>query len=235
MREPETPAPATAPPAAPKESNLRQLVDFGGLLAFGLAFLVFRLRGLEGDAALVNATWFLVAGSAVGVAVGLIVEKRLALLPLIVGGFALVFGLLTLLTGDGLWVKLKVTILNASLTVALLGGLAMGKQPLKALLGSVIPINDRAWRILTVRYGLFFAAVAVTNELVRSEALVAWAAERIGRSDVDPADVWVSFRGVLWIASSVFGLSQIPLILRNLTSTDKPVDPMAPAEPDRAP
>ena len=47
--------------------------------------------------------------------------------------------------------------------------------------------------------------------------------------------MWVSFRGVLWIASSVFGLSQIPLILRNLVSTDKPVDPMAPAEVDRAP
>jgi len=127
MSQAETPV----PPPAPRESNLRQLVDFGGLLAFGLAFLVFRLRGLEGDAALVNATWFLVAGSAVGVAVGLIVEKRLALLPLLVGGFALVFGLLTLLTGDGLWVKLKVTILNASLAVALIGGLAMGKQPLR--------------------------------------------------------------------------------------------------------
>ena len=233
MSEPETSAPATAP--VRKESNLRQLVDFGGLLAFGLAFLAFRLRGVAVEAALVNATWFLVAGSAVGVAVGLIVEKRLALLPLLVGGFALVFGLLTLLTGDGIWVKLKVTILNASLAVGLIGGLALGKQPLRALLGTVIPINDRAWRILTVRYGLFFAAVAVTNELVRSEALVAWAAEGLGRGDVDPADVWVSFRGVLWIASSVFGLSQIPLILRNLTSTDKPVDPMAPAEPDRAP
>jgi len=231
MTERDEPAPAPAR----KESNLRQLVDFSGLLAFGLAFLFFRLRGTAGDEALVNATWFLVAGSAVGVAVGLIVEKRLALLPLLVGGFALVFGLLTLLTGDGLWVKLKVTILNAGLAVALLGGLWLGKQPLRALLGTVIPINDAAWRTLTFRYGLFFAAVAITNELVRSEALVAWAAEQVGRGDVDPADVWVSFRGVLWIASSVFGLSQVPLILRNLTSSDKPVDPMAPAEPDRAP
>lgn len=228
----DTPTPA---PEAKKASNLRQLVDFSGLLAFGLAFLVFRLRGIEGDDALVNATWFLVAGSAVGVAVGLIVEKRLALMPLLVGGFALVFGLLTLLTGDGLWVKVKVSVLNASLAVALLGGLAMGKQPLRALLGTVIPINDRAWRTLTFRYGLFFMAVAIVNELVRSEALVGWAAARMGRGDLDPADVWVSFRGVLWIASSVFGLSQIPLIMRNLTSTDTPVDPMAPAEPDRAP
>jgi intracellular septation protein len=229
MSEPETPA------APQKESSLRQLVDFGGLLAFGLAFLVLRLRGLSGDEALVQATWALVAGSAVGVAVGLIVEKRLALMPLIVGGFALVFGLLTLLTGDGLWVKVKVTVLNLSLAVALLGGLMLGKQPLRHLLGSVIPINDRAWRILTFRYGVFFLCVAVVNELVRSEARVAWGAARLGRGDVDPADVWVSFRGVLWIASSVFGLSQVPLILRNLTSTDTPIDPMAPAEPDRAP
>ena len=227
---------AAAPEPAPRtDSRLRQLVDFGGLLAFGAAFLVMRLRGLSGDEALVHATWFLVAGSAVGVAVGLIVEKRLALMPLLVGGFALVFGLLTVLTGDGLWVKVKVTALNLSLAVALIGGIFLGKQPLKALLGTVIPINDRAWRTLTLRYGVYFLAVAIVNELVRSEALVAWAAGQIGRHDVDPADVWVSFRGVLWIASSAFGLSQIPLIMRNLTSTDAPVDPMAPAEPDTAP
>lgn len=222
-------------PTRKTDSSLRQIVDFGGLLAFGLAFLVMRLRGLSGDEALVQATWFLVAGSAVGVAVGLIVEKRLALMPLLVGGFALVFGLLTLLTGDGLWVKVKVTALNLSLAFALIGGALLGKQPLKALLGTVIPINDRAWRTLTLRYGAYFLFVAIVNELVRSEALVGWVADRIGRTDIDPADVWVSFRGVLWIASSAFGLSQIPLIMRNLTSPDAPVDPMAPAKPDTAP
>ena len=68
---------ATTPETPPKtDSRLRQLVDFGGLLAFGAAFLVMRLRGLSGDEALVHATWFLVAGSAVGVAVGLIRDGR---------------------------------------------------------------------------------------------------------------------------------------------------------------
>lgn len=214
---------------------IRQAVDFGALAAFGGAFLVYRIKGLPGDEALVQATWFLVGGAAVAVAVGWLVERRLALMPLIVGGFALVFGLLTLFTQDDLWVKLKVTILNLSLSILLLGGLKMGKQPLKSLLGSVIPINDRAWRILTVRYGLFFAAVALVNELVRSEALVAWAADGLGHEGIDPADVWVSFRGVLWIASSVFGLSNLPLILRNLEGeADK--DPVAPPEgPNAAP
>ena len=213
---------------------IRQVVDFGALAAFAATFIFFRVRGLPGDEALVHATWGLVAGSVVAVAVGLLVEKRLALMPLLVGGFALVFGVLTIVFNDDLFVKLKVTVLNASLAIALLGGLYLGKQPLKALLGSVIPVNDGAWRTLTFRYGLYFAAVAIVNEGVRSEALVAWAAARLGYATVDPADVWVSFRGVLWIASSVFGLSQVPLIMKNLISDD-PVDASAPARPDTAP
>ena len=224
-----------APAAPPKPPTwIRQVVDFGALAAFAAVFVFFRLRGLPGDEALVHATWGLVAGSIVAVAVGLMVEKRLALMPLLVGGFALVFGALTLVFNDDLFVKLKVTVLNGSLAVALLGGLYLGKQPLKALLGTVIPVNDDAWRKLTFRYGIYFAVVALTNELIRSEALVGWAAIRMGYPDLDPADVWVSFRGVLWIASSVFGLSQVPLIMKNLIS-DAPADPSAPARPDTAP
>ena len=212
---------------------IRQVVDFGALAAFAATFIFFRLRGLPGDEALVHATWGLVAGSVVAVAVGLMVEKRLALMPVLVGGFALVFGVLTIVFNDDLFVKLKVTVLNASLCIALLGGLYLRKQPLKALLGTVIPVNDDAWRTLTSRYGLYFGAVAVVNELVRSEALVGWAATRMGYAHLDPADVWVSFRGVLWIASSVFGLSQVPLIMKNLVSDVVVVD-SAPARPDLA-
>lgn len=213
---------------------IRQVVDFGALAAFAATFIVFRIRGLPGDEALVHATWGLVAGSVVAVAVGLMIEKRLALMPLLVGGFALVFGVLTIVFNDDLFVKLKVTVLNAALAIALLGGLYLKKQPLKALLGSVIPVNDAAWRTLTLRYGIYFAVIAVVNELVRSEALVGWAATRLGYAHIDPADVWVSFRGVLWIASSVFGISQVPLIMKNLVSDD-PVDASAPARPDTAP
>ena len=221
-----------APEAVEKKPPtwIRQVVDFGALAAFAATFIFFRLRGLPGDEALVHATWGLVAGSAVAVAVGLMLEKRLALMPLLVGGFALVFGVLTLVFNDDLFVKLKVTVLNACLAVALLVGYALNKQPLKALLGTVLPINDAAWRILTFRYGLYFAAVAVVNELVRSEALVGWAATRMGHASVDPADVWVSFRGVLWIASSVFGLAQVPLIMKNMVA-DTPDEPPAPIVP----
>ena len=227
-----TDAPETAHRKPP--TWIRQVVDFGALAAFAATFIFFRLRGLPGDEALVHATWGLVAGSVVAVVVGLMVEKRLALMPLLVGGFALVFGVLTIVFNDDLFVKLKVTVLYGLVCIALLAGLYLKKQPLKALLGTVIPVNDDAWRKLTFRYGLYFGAVAIVNELVRSEALVGWAATRMGYAHVDPADVWVSFRGVLWIASSVFGLSQVPLIMKNLVS-DEAVDASAPARPDTAP
>ena len=231
-----TPSPVPTPQRSTPPTWIRQVVDFGALAAFAAVFLFFRLRGVPGDQALVHATWGLVAGSAVAITVGLIVERRLALMPLLVGGFALVFGVLTLVFNDDLFVKLKVTVLNACLAIALLGGLWLGKQPLKALLGTVIPVNDRAWRILTLRYGLYFGAVALVNEAVRSEALVSVVTGWMGLTRIDPADVWVSFRGVLWIASSVFGLSQIPLIMKNLVpEAGTEPDVTAPTRPDTLP
>lgn len=206
---------------------IRSAVDFGALAAFAAAFVILRARGVESSEALVQATWALVGGSAVALAVGFLVEKRLALMPLLTGGFALVFGLLTLFFDDALFVKLKVTVLNLFLAAMLLGGTLMGKQPLKALLGDAIKVNDAAWRTLTMRYGLYFLAVALINEVVRSPAAVTAIWQALGRGTPDAEAVWVGFRGVLWIAASVFGISQLPLIMKNLIK-DEPPGPTSP-------
>lgn len=214
--------------AASKRQWIRSAVDFGALAAFAAAFLILRARGLESSAALVQATWVLVAGSAIALLVGFLVEKRLAPMPLLTGGFALVFGLLTVFFDDGLFIKLKVTVLNLFLAGLLLGGTLMGKQPLKALLGEAIKVNDAAWRTLTIRYGIYFLVVALVNEVVRSPAAVTAIWQALGRGAPDPEAVWVAFRGVLWIAASVFGISQLPLIMRNLTRNEPP----GPVSPD---
>ena len=39
---------------------------------------------------------------------------------------------------------------------------------------------------------------------------------------------WTSFRGVLWIAASLFGLSQVPLIMKNMIKDEEP----GPVSPD---
>lgn len=206
---------------------IRSAVDFGALAAFALAFVILRARGMESSEALVQATWALVGGSAVALAVGFFVERRLALMPLLTGGFALVFGVLTLFFDDALFVKLKVTVLNLFLAALLLGGTLMGKYPLKALLGDAIKVNDAAWRTLTLRYGVYFLAVALVNEVVRSPAAVTAIWSWLGRGTPDAEAVWVGFRGVLWIAASIFGVSQLPLIMKNLIK-DEPPGPISP-------
>ena len=199
---------------------IRQAVDFGALIAFRAAYFITR--------DMIKATWVLVIASAIALAVGFVLERRLAPMPLITGGFALVFGALTILTDDDLFVKLKLTVQNGLLAAVLLGSLPLNKSPFKALLGSAIKVTDAAWRTLTLRYGLYFLAVAIANEVFRSPAAVTaiWSALNLGAPD--PNGVWTAFRGVLWIAASIFGLCQVPLIMKNMIKDEEP----GPISPD---
>ena len=198
---------------------IRQAVDFGALVAFMAAYFITR--------DMIKATWVLVIASMIALAVGFVLERRLAPMPLITGSFALVFGILTIVTDDDLFVKLKLTVQNGLLAAVLLGSLPLKKYPFKALLGSAIKVTDEAWRKLTFRYGLYFLAVAIANEVFRSPTAVTaiWSTLNLGTPD--PNGVWTAFRGVLWIAASIFGLSQVPLILKNMTKDEErgPVSP----------
>jgi intracellular septation protein len=195
-------------PASNHNAGIRQAVDFGALAAFIAAYAINRfVRGLESGEAMVQATWVLVVASALALLVGWIVEKRLAPLPLLAGGFALLFGVLTLVFNDPVLLKIKLTIQNALLAAVLLGALPLKRYPFKYLLGEAIRITDEGWRGLTLRYGLYFAAVAVVNEII-------W------RTQSD--DTWVAFRGGLWIASAAFGIWQVFFIMKHLIKDDEP-------------
>ena len=199
---------------------IRQAVDFGALVAFMAAYFITR--------DMIKATWVLVIASMIALAVGFILERRLAPMPLITGGFALIFGALTILTDDDLFVKLKLTVQNGLLAAVLLGSLPLNKSPFKALLGSAIHVTDKAWRTLTFRYGIYFLCVAVANEVFRSPAAVTaiWSTLNLGTPD--PNGVWTGVRGVLWIAASIFGLCQVPLIMKNMIKDEEP----GPISPD---
>ena len=195
--------------------SIRQAVDFGALLAFLAAYVINRFgRGLDGQEALVQATWVLVGASAVALIVGWLVERRLAPLPLLSGGFALIFGGLTLLFNDPTLLKVKLSIQNGLLAAVLLGSLPFRRYPFKYLLESAFRLTEAGWRGLTLRYGLYFAAVAVVNEIV-------W------RTQSD--DVWVSFRGGLWLASAAFGIWQVVYIMKHMIKGE---DAPAPENPD---
>ena len=172
---------------------VRAVVDYGGLAAWLIAYFL-------GGKNLVNATWALVAGSAVALIVGFVVERRIAPFPLIAGGAGLVFGTLTLVFHDARFLKIKPTVMNLAFGAALLGGLALGKNPLKLLLGDSFPMADEGWKKLTLRYGVFFLLLAGLNEVI-------WRTQ--------PDTTWVLFRFPgLMVLTVLFAFTQAPLMMK---------------------
>jgi intracellular septation protein len=181
---------------------LRAAVDFGALVAFGAVYFATH--------DLLKATWAIVAGSAVALLVGLVIEKRIAPLPLILGVFALVFGGLTLITHDTRWLKLEGSFLYIALGLGLLIGARMGLNPLKELLGSALHMPLPAWRTLTIRYALFFLALGAANEAVR----------RFGSDDL-----YAKWKIAKFVVSLLFSLAQAPFLMKHVTETEPSESP----------
>ena len=214
----------TTPSAGPKKNGaISALVDYGGLALFVIAYflhLKFVHGGpvgwtlsasLHGKGDLVAATWWLVGGSALALITGFLVEKRLAPMPLVSGGFALVFGVLTLAVHDPRFLKIKPTVTNLCFALALFGGLIFRRNPLAWMIGDALPLPEDAWRKLTFRYAVFFLGMAVLNEIV-------WRTQADG--------VWVLFRFPgLWLAAVAFSLTQVPFLMTYLNEADAPAPP----------
>ncbi|MDX2307852.1 MAG: septation protein A [Hyphomicrobium sp.] len=114
---------------------------------------------------------------------------RIAVMPLVSGVFVIVFGGLTLWLQNDLFIKLKPTIVNALFAAILLGGLATGHALLRFVFGEVFRLTDEGWRILTLRWGLFFVCLAILNEIV-----------------------WRNFSTETWAAFKVFGIMPLTMI-----------------------
>ena len=182
---------------------VRSLVDYGAAGAFLVAFLITR--------DVMTATKALMAASVLAVVVGFIVERRVAWIPLATGAMAMIFGGLTLFFHDDRFIKMKPTVMYLGFGALLLGGLALRKNPLKSMLSDSLKMPDAAWRTLTIRYGLFFLALAALNEAVwRTQTTEIWA--------------WFKFPGLM-IVIFAFALSQTPFMMRYVKAEDLPPPP----------
>ena len=133
-------------------------------------------------------------------AVSYALTRHLPAMPLITAVIVLVFGSLTLLLHDENFIKVKPTIIYVLFGVVLLSGLALRKPLLGMVFDSVFHLTEEGWRKLTLRWALFFFALAVLNEIV-------WRSQS--------TDVWVSFKvfGVVPL-TFVFAALQYPLLTK---------------------
>lgn len=176
---------------SPRASLLKMLIEIGPLAIFFVA---------NSRWGIFTATAVFMVAIVVSLAVSYAMERKLPLMPLITALVVLVFGGLTLLLNDELFIKLKPTIVNSLFAGALLAGLLFGKSLLQPVFGTVFELTEEGWRKLTLRWGLFFILLAVLNEVV-------W-------RNFD-TDTWVSFKvfGIMPL-TVIFSLAQMPLLQR---------------------
>ena len=145
-----------------------------------------------------TATFMVAIVLALGVSY--LLTRHLPVMPLVTAIVVLVFGTLTLLLQDELFIKLKPTIIYVLFGGVLMGGLVFGKPLLGMVFDSVFQLTEEGWRKLTLRWALFFLALAVLNEIV-------WRTQT--------TDVWVSFKvfGVVPL-TFLFAALQYPLLTK---------------------
>jgi intracellular septation protein len=128
-----------------------------------------------------------------------LLTRHLPMMSIVSGIIVAVFGGLTLFLHDETFFRMKPTIIYGLFGSLLLGGLLFGKPLLSHVLGEAIDLTDEGWRLLSLRWSLFFFALAVLNELVRL-----WFPE-----------YWVPFKVFGATALTIgFAMSQTPLMLK---------------------
>ena len=180
---------ASEEPQFDRKQLIKLVVELGPLMVF---FIVNSRFGIfAGTGAFMVATVI-----ALGASRALL--GRIATMPLVTGVFVLVFGGLTLWLQDDHFIKIKPTIVNGLFAAILIAGLISGRLFLKIVFGDVMRLSEEGWRILTLRWALFFVFLAILNEVI-------WR--------FFSTDTWVAFKvfGIMPI-TFVFALAQIGLL-----------------------
>jgi intracellular septation protein len=118
------------------QQTVNILSEFGPLVAM---FIVNAIGGINAG------TWALLISTGLAMVVMRLVLGRLPVFPIIASAVTMFFGALTLITGDAMWVKIKVSIFNAMFAGFLFGGLwatspIMGRTSIVSVVGITVVI-----------------------------------------------------------------------------------------------
>ncbi len=170
---------------------LKFTLELGPLALF---FIVYGRLGIFA------ATGVLMAGVVATLVVSWTMLRRIPVMPLVTAVIVLIFGSLTIFLHDETLIKIKPTALYLLFGAALFVGLAIKKPLLKIMFDGALRVTEEGWRRLTWRWGFFFLALAVLNELI-------WRTQT--------TDVWVKFKTFGFLPLTLaFAIAQAPLIMR---------------------
>lgn len=144
------------------------------------------LAALAASIALIGVTWLR--------------EKRLARFALFATSIAALLTFAAILAEEKTYIKIQPSLFSGAFAFVLLGGALQKRAMMKVFFHAQFDLPENIWFALSLRWGLFFLAATVANEM-------AW------RSLSD--DAWVSFRVfVIAPATGLFMLAQLPITLR---------------------
>ncbi len=150
----------------PKLNPLAKLVlDLGPLVLF-----IF----VNGRFGIFAATATFMVATLTALAVAYALTRHIAVMPVVTGIVVLIFGSLTLILHNETFIKLKPTIIYCLFGATLLGGYLFNKPLLAIVFDAMFHLTEEGWRKLTLRWAVFFFALAVGNEIARSTLTTDW-------------------------------------------------------------
>jgi intracellular septation protein len=160
------PAPTSAEPAA--GSGLKLLLELGSLVLFFIAYSRLDIYW---------ATGTLMVTTVASIIAMRVLTGHVSPMPVVTAVLVLVFGGLTLWLQDPSFIKLKPTLVYLLFASALFVGLVLRRPMLQLLFGQAFRLTEEGWRRLTLRWAVFFLAMAALNEAVwRNMSESAWVA-----------------------------------------------------------
>lgn len=168
--------------------TVKLALDFGPILAFFLAYALFKdrvfsFRGTD-YSGFVAVTAMFVPLLAATTLISWRLTGKLSKMNVMTLVLVVLFGGLTIWFNDERFFKMKPTMIYAIFAFILLAGLARGKSYLAMVMDEVLPMQPAGWMILTRRLCIFFAVLALGNEVI-----------------------WRNFSTDTWVAFKTFGLT----------------------------
>ena len=202
------------------EQTVNILSEFGPLVTM---FVVNAAYGISAG------TWALIVTTALAMIVMRGVLGRLPVFPLIASSVTITFGFLTLVTGDPMWVQIKVTIFNMMFALFLFGGLYMGRNFFKYVFEKTFHYTQVGCDRFTFSFAWCIVFTAILNEIVRLSFKDHHVYSFLGY-EMDGVNVWILFKiAIIMPASLIYAWWLTRQMQKYRVSADEVEGALAPA------